>query len=186
MKDLGQTKFCLGIQLEYLHSAIFIYQSTYIQKVLEKFNMDKAYLVKTPMVVRSLDMNKDPFRPKDEGEEILGSEFPYLSAIGALMDLANNSRSDIAFAVNLLARYSAAPTKRHWTGIKNIFRYLNGTRDLGLFYSRSQDPTLIGYTDAGYLSDPRNARSQTGFVFFTRWNCYLLEIIQTNFGSYLH
>src|SRR5688572_14989052 len=81
------------------------------------------------------------------------------------MYLANNSRPDIAFAVNLLARYSAAPTKRHWTGIKNIFRYLNGTRDLGLFYSRSQDPTLVGYTDAGYLSDPHNARSQTGFVF---------------------
>jgi hypothetical protein len=110
-------------------------------------------------------MNKDPFRPKDEGEEILGSEFPYLSAIGELMYLANNSWPDIAFAVNLLARYSAAPTKRHWTGIKNIFRYLNGMRDLGLFYSRSQDPTLIGYTDAVYLSDPHNARSQTGFVF---------------------
>jgi hypothetical protein len=58
MKDLGQTKFCLGIQLEYLPSGIFIYQTTYIQKVLEKFNMDKAYPVKTPMVVRSLDMNK--------------------------------------------------------------------------------------------------------------------------------
>jgi hypothetical protein len=27
------------------------------------------------------------------------------------------------------------------------------------------NPTLIGYTDAGYLSDPHNARSQTGFVF---------------------
>jgi hypothetical protein len=31
--------------------------------------------------------------------------------------------------------------------------------------SPQQDPTLIGYTDAGYLSDPHNARSQTGFVF---------------------
>jgi hypothetical protein len=165
MKDLGQTKFCLGIQLDYLPSRIFIYQSAYIQKVLEKFNMDKAYRVKTPTVVRFLDMNKDPFQPKDEDEEILGSEFPYLSAIGALMYLANNSRSDIAFVVNLLARYSAAPTKRHWTGIKNIFRYLNDTRDLGLFYSRSQDPTLIGYTDASYLSDPHNARSETDFVF---------------------
>jgi hypothetical protein len=88
-------------------------------------------------------MNKDHFQPKDKGEEILESEFPYLSAIGALMYLTNNFRPDITFAVNLLARYSAAPTKRHWARIKNIFRYLNGTRDLGLFYSRSQDPTLI-------------------------------------------
>jgi hypothetical protein len=87
-----------------------------------------------------------------------------LSAIGALTYLANSSRSDIEFAVNLLARHSAAPTKRHWVGVKSIFRYLNGTRDLGLFY-RSQYSNLIGYTDAGYLSDPHNGRSQTGFVF---------------------
>jgi hypothetical protein len=39
------------------------------------------------MVVRSLDVEKDQFRPKDNGEEILGSEVPYLSAIGALMYL---------------------------------------------------------------------------------------------------
>jgi hypothetical protein len=50
-------------------------------------------------------------------------------------------------------------------GNKNIFRYLNGTRDLGLFYGTNQHPTLIGYTDVGYLYDPHNARSQTGFVF---------------------
>jgi hypothetical protein len=41
------------------------------------------------MVVRSLDMNKDQFRPKDENEELLGPEVPYLSAIEALMYIAN-------------------------------------------------------------------------------------------------
>ena len=44
-------------------------------------------------------------------------------------------------------------------------RYLNSTKDFGLFYSRNQDPILLGYTDAGYLSDPHNGRSQTGSVF---------------------
>ena len=76
------------------------------------------------------------------------------------MYLANSTRPDIAFAVNLLARHSAAPTKRHWVGGKQ-----NGTKDLGLFCQKNQDPTLVGYTDAGYLSDLHNARSQTGFVF---------------------
>jgi hypothetical protein len=52
---------------------------------------------------------------------VLGSEYPYLSAIGALMYLANNTRPDIAFTVNLLARYSAAPTMHHWNGVKDIF-----------------------------------------------------------------
>ncbi|KAL6338399.1 hypothetical protein AAG906_020483 [Vitis piasezkii] len=68
------------------------------------------------MVVHSLEVNKDPFRPKEENEESLGPEVPYLSAIGALMYLANCTRPDITFSVNLLARYSSAPTKRHWNG----------------------------------------------------------------------
>ena len=117
------------------------------------------------MVVRSLDVEKDPFRPREEEEEILGQHVPYLSAVGALMYLANSTRLDIAFGVNLLARHSAEPTKRHWVGVKTILRYLNGTRDLVLFYSKNQDPILLGYTNAGYLSDPHNGRSQIGFVF---------------------
>jgi hypothetical protein len=121
MKDFDQTKFCLGLQLEHLPSGIMVHQAAYIQKILEKFNMDKSYPSKTPMVVRSLDAEKDLFRPRDDGEELLGPKVPYLSAIGALMYLANCMRPNLAFAVNLLARHSAAPTKRHWSGFKNIF-----------------------------------------------------------------
>ena len=142
-----------------------MHQSTFTQKVLERFGFDKAYPSKTPMIGRSLQQDKDPFRPKEEEEEILGQEFPYLSAIGALMYLANCTRPDIAFAVNLLARYSSEPTNRHWKGIKDIFRYLQGTKDLGLFYRRNQDLSLVGYADAGYLSDPHTSKSQTGYVF---------------------
>jgi hypothetical protein len=47
VKDLGNTKFCLGLQLEHLPTGIFVHQSAYIQKVLEKFNMDKSYPNKT-------------------------------------------------------------------------------------------------------------------------------------------
>ena len=50
------------------------------------------------------------FEPQEDDEEILGPRVPYLSAIGALMYLANYTRPDIAFAVNLLARYGSAPT----------------------------------------------------------------------------
>ena len=67
MKDLGKTKFSLGIRLEHLPSCIIVHQAAYIQKILEKFNMDKSYPSKTPMVVRSLDIEKDQFRPIDNG-----------------------------------------------------------------------------------------------------------------------
>ena len=34
--------------------------------------MDKSHPINSFMVVRSLEVNKDPFRPKEENEELLG------------------------------------------------------------------------------------------------------------------
>jgi hypothetical protein len=99
--------------------------------------MDKAYPSKTLMVIRALEKDTGPFRPHQEREEMLGSKYSYLSVIGALIYLANNTRSDITFAVNLLARYSVAPTMCHWNRVKDILRYLRGTPDLGLFYPKN-------------------------------------------------
>jgi hypothetical protein len=50
-------------------------------------------------------------------------------------------------------------------GVKDALRYVQGTPDLGLFYLKNQDLSLIGYVDAGYLSDPHNSKSQTDFIF---------------------
>ena len=58
--------------------------------------MDKSHPLSSPMVVRSLEVTKDLFRPKEENEELLSPEAPYLNAIGALMYLANYTRLDIA------------------------------------------------------------------------------------------
>ena len=61
MKDLGKTKFSLGLQIEHLPNEILVHQSTYIEKVLKQFYMDKAHHLSTPMVGRSLDVKKDLF-----------------------------------------------------------------------------------------------------------------------------
>ena len=59
------------------------------KKVLKHIYMDKAHPLRTPMVGLSLDVKKDPFLPQEDDEETLDPEVPYLSAIGALMYLAN-------------------------------------------------------------------------------------------------
>ena len=51
MKDLGQTKFYLGLQIEHLEDGILLHQSIYTQKVLRQFNMDSCHPLSTPMVV---------------------------------------------------------------------------------------------------------------------------------------
>ncbi|XP_070017210.1 secreted RxLR effector protein 161-like [Nicotiana sylvestris] len=127
--------------------------------------MDNAHPLSTSMVVRSLDINKDPFQLQENDEELVGDETPYLNTIRALMYLANNTRPEIAFAVSLLARFSSSPTRRHYNGVKHIFRYFRGTIDMRLFYSNEFKSEMIGYADAGYLSDPHKAQSQTGYLF---------------------
>ena len=94
-----------------------------------------------------------------KNEELLGPEVPYLSAISALIYLANCTCPNIVFSVNLLTIYNFAPTRRHWNGIKHILHYLYGTTNMGLFYSRESKQQLLGYADAGYLSNPHKGRS---------------------------
>jgi hypothetical protein len=62
MKNLGRTKFCLELQLEHLHTGILVHLSIYVQKILEKFNMDKAYPATTLMIVHALENDKYPFK----------------------------------------------------------------------------------------------------------------------------
>ena len=81
------------------------------------------------------------------------------------MYLADCTIPDIVFSVNLLVRYSSAPTIRHWKGIQHILRYLSGTTYMGLFYSNKSKEKLLGYADAEYILDPHKAISQTGYVF---------------------
>jgi len=47
---------------------------------------------------------KTLLRPQENDEDLLGSEEPYLSVIKTLMYIANYTRSNIAFVVNLLSK----------------------------------------------------------------------------------
>ena len=81
MKDFEKIKFYLGLQIEPLGDEILIHQSTYTKKVLKRFYMDKTHSLGTSMVVRSFDVKKDPFRPREGNEELFGLEVPYLSVM---------------------------------------------------------------------------------------------------------
>lgn len=49
--------------------------------------MDKVYPVNTLMIDHSLDPKKNLFHSRDDGEDVLGTEVLYLSAIGTLLYL---------------------------------------------------------------------------------------------------
>lgn len=116
MKNLGKMKFCLNLQIEHFSNGVLVHQLTYIEKVLKCFHMNKSHSLSSPMVIRLLKVNKDLFYPKEDHEDhedLFSPEVSYLSAISALMYLKNCIRLHTVFSMNLLVRYSFAPTQRH-------------------------------------------------------------------------
>ncbi|GJW10148.1 hypothetical protein Tco_1575975 [Tanacetum coccineum] len=73
----------------------------------------------------------------------------YRSMIGSLMYLTA-SRPDLNHVVCLCAPYQAKPTEKHLQAVKWIFRYLNGTINMRLWYSKDTDMSLTAYADADH------------------------------------
>ena len=73
-------------------------------------------------------------------------------------------RSDIAFAVGKLSRYTSNPSKFHWHAIRRVLEYLKKTQDYGLSYSGY--PLVIeGYSDASWITDKEDYASTSGWIY---------------------
>ncbi|GKF14187.1 hypothetical protein Tco_0055649 [Tanacetum coccineum] len=74
-----------------------------------------------------------------------------------------SSRPGLNHVVCLCAQYQAKPTKKHLQAVKRIFRYLNGTINMGLWYSKDTDMSLITYADADHAGcqDTRRSTSES-------------------------
>ncbi|GJS29475.1 hypothetical protein Tco_0490095 [Tanacetum coccineum] len=89
----------------------------------------------------------------------------YRGMIGYLMYLTA-SRPDLNYDVCLYARYQAKPTKKHLQAMKRIFRYLNGTINMGLWYSKDIVMSLTAYADADHAGYQDTRRSTSGSAQF--------------------
>ncbi len=79
--------------------------------------------------------------------------------------MSTRARPDIGYSVSSAARFSAKPTKENWTAVKRIFRYLNGTVNLGLVYSKDKEQECQGYSDADWAGDLGDRKSTSGYIF---------------------
>ncbi|GJW85950.1 hypothetical protein Tco_0159095 [Tanacetum coccineum] len=89
----------------------------------------------------------------------------YRGMIGSLMYLTS-SRPDLIYAICLCARYQAKPTKKHLQVVKQIFRYLKGTINMGLWYSKDTSMSLTAYADADHEGCHDTIRSTSGSAQF--------------------
>ncbi|GJZ01822.1 hypothetical protein Tco_0519783 [Tanacetum coccineum] len=78
------------------------------------------------------------------------------------------SRPDLVFAMCKCARYQATPTKKHLEEIKQVFQYLRGTINWGLWYPNDTAIALTAYADAGHAGCQNTRRSTSGSAQFLR------------------
>ncbi|XP_057468692.1 uncharacterized protein LOC130757890 [Actinidia eriantha] len=78
--------------------------------------------------------------------------------------LSKSGMPDIAYSVSRLSRYTSNPGSDHWKAIVRLLRYLRYTRDFGLHYTKFP-AVLEGYCDANWISDMKDSKSTSGYVF---------------------
>lgn len=141
---------------------IKISQTKYSRDILEALGFEKAHAVGNPM---ETNMRLVPL--EEDGESVIS--FPYRKAVGMLMYLATGTRPDLAFAVGQLSRFVAKPSSKHVGALKRVVRYLAGTMDYGITYTRSPEEAMCveleGYCDSDWANDSETRKSTTCFVF---------------------
>ncbi|GKA52705.1 retrovirus-related pol polyprotein from transposon TNT 1-94 [Tanacetum coccineum] len=109
--------------------------------LLKKHGIEKREAITTSMATAIIDVDL---------QGTLTDQTKYRSMIGGLMYLTE-SRSDIAFATFVCARYQARPIEKHLKEVKRIFRYLRQSINMGLWYSKDFGFELITYADADHV-----------------------------------
>jgi len=165
MKDLGNASYILGIRIyrDRTKRLIGLSQSTYLDKILKRFNMSDSKKGFLPMP-HGTRLCKDQSPSTDKELERM-SRIPYASAIGSIMYAMTCTRPDVSFALSMVSRYQANPGEGHWTAVKNILKYLRRTKDMFLIYGGKDELRVTGYTDASFQTDRDDSRSQSGWVF---------------------
>ena len=157
--DLGAVELYLGIQIERTEDTIMLHQSTYVARILERFGMSAAKPGPVPAVCQL------PVQlAHDASGENFDKSVPYREAVGSLWYAANCTRPDITFATNAVAQYSQSYGTVQWTAVKRIFRYLCGTVNRGIVFTKSKGLQIVTYCDSDWGNDPDTRRSKTGYV----------------------
>uniref|UniRef100_A0AAV1TTM0 Reverse transcriptase Ty1/copia-type domain-containing protein n=1 Tax=Peronospora matthiolae TaxID=2874970 RepID=A0AAV1TTM0_9STRA len=157
MTDSGKCTFVLGIELvDESDGSVTMCQRRYVNDILKRFGMDECKATASPVDLSTRLV---------ASSEAAKIDVPFREAVGALMHLTTATRPDIAYAVGYVSRFMENPQQEHWTAVKRIFRYLQGTKSHGLRFQPSDKIDFRGYSDADWAGDHADRKSTSGYTF---------------------
>lgn len=162
MSDMGMLSYYLGIEVVQNRGCIKLRQTGYARKIIEKAGLKGCNPTRYPM---------DPKEKidKDEGGKAVDATH-YRSIIGGLRYLVH-TRPDIAYSVGIASRYMERPTSIHLSAVKRILRYVQGTLQYGLVYTKNSGNNVVtGFTDSDLAGDLDDRRSTGGMCFYLNDN----------------
>jgi hypothetical protein len=168
--DEGEFSWSLGMHITTSadRHRITIDMARYCTNILKKLNLDHLSALNIPMDP-TVRFSADDCPTTPEAQQAM-LQYPYREAMGSLMFLTVVFRLDISFPTISLSRFSHNPSQSMWKAVVKIYRYIKGTADLTLTYSRMTDtrnPLMVAYTDADWSSnDVDHRRAVTGYIVF--------------------
>jgi histone deacetylase 1/2 len=159
LKDLGELHFFLGIEVKKVQNGLVLNKERYVRDILVRSGMNKCKAIDTPLSSSEKLSLEDgnPLGPEDCAR--------YRSMVGALQYLTL-TRPDISFAVNKVCQFLHSPTTVHWSAVKRILRYVQGTLSLGLRFDKSKSMVVSAFSDADWAGCVDDRRSTGGFAVF--------------------
>ena len=178
VNDMGELHWLLGIQIDFTATGICLSQTTFIDKILDRFSMRDCNPVITP-----LDPNQRLIAASDNDTRADATQ--YQQIIGSLMYLVTGTRPDLAYTITHLSQFNSAPTTLHLAHAKRVVRYLKGTKDRKLFYPWDSPLHLSTFTDAFYGNCYDTRRSFSGYLLklgtcTIAWRCRKQRSVATS------
>ena len=156
IKDLGNLKYFLGIEVSQSKKGIFISQRKYALEILKDSGLLGARPVEFPM--------EQNVKLSNTGE-LLKDPAKYRRLVGRLIYLTI-TRPDITYPVHVLSRFMHEPRQPHMEAALRILKYLKSTPGQGLFFSSQNNLNLSAYCDSDWAGCPTTRRSTTGYCVF--------------------
>ncbi|RVW25708.1 Retrovirus-related Pol polyprotein from transposon TNT 1-94 [Vitis vinifera] len=161
VKDLGNLKYFLGMEVARSRKGIVVSQRKYILDLLKKTGMLGCKPIDTPMdSQKKLGIEKES-TPVDRGR--------YQWLVGRLIYLSH-TRPDIGFAVSAVSQFMHSPTEEHMEAVYRILRYLKMTPGKGLFFRKTENRDTEVYSDADWAGNIIDRRSTSGYYSFVWGN----------------